>query len=39
MRGCIALVATHDPRLLPAADRVLQLVDGEIVADSRRTSL
>ena len=37
-RGCIALIATHDVRLLPAADRVLQLVDGEIVEDTRRTS-
>jgi putative ABC transport system ATP-binding protein len=37
-RGCIALIATHDPRLLPVADRVVRLVDGEIVDDSRRTS-
>ena len=37
-RGCIALIATHDPRLLPAADRVLRLVDGEIAEDSRRTA-
>ena len=36
-RGAIALIATHDPRLLPVADRVVRLVDGEIVDDSRRT--
>ena len=38
-RGAIALIATHDPRLLPAADRVLRMVDGEIAEDSRRTSV
>jgi putative ABC transport system ATP-binding protein len=32
-RGMTALVATHDPALLGLADRVLQLRDGEIVAD------
>jgi len=36
-RGAIALIATHDPRLLSSADRVVRLVDGEIVDDSRRT--
>lgn len=36
-RGAIALIATHDPRLLPVADRVLRMIDGEIADDSRRT--
>lgn len=29
-----AIVATHDPILIDIADRVIELVDGEIVADS-----
>lgn len=34
-RGSAALVVTHDPRLAQRADRVLNLVDGRIVSDSR----
>jgi len=31
-RGCAAIVATHDPRLLPLADRILFMRDGKIIA-------
>jgi putative ABC transport system ATP-binding protein len=30
-RGAMVLVVTHDPRLIPFADRVLDLVDGKLV--------
>ena len=30
-RGCTAIIATHDPRLLPVADRTLAMQDGRIV--------
>jgi putative ABC transport system ATP-binding protein len=29
--GCTAIIATHDPRLSPVADRTLAMVDGRIV--------
>jgi putative ABC transport system ATP-binding protein len=29
--GCAAIIATHDPRLLPVADRTLAMVDGKII--------
>jgi putative ABC transport system ATP-binding protein len=29
-----AIVATHDPTLIDLADRVIELRDGEVVADS-----
>jgi len=32
-RGAMVLVVTHDPRLLPYADRVFNLVDGELVRE------
>jgi len=35
-RGGALLVVTHDPRLAERCDRVLELVDGEIVSDTRR---
>ena len=31
--GCAVLVVTHDPRLAQRCDRILNLVDGQIVAD------
>jgi len=34
-KGCVAVIATHDPRLLPIADRVLELRDGKIIQDRR----
>lgn len=33
--GSTVLCVTHDPRLLKHADRILQLEDGRIIADSR----
>jgi putative ABC transport system ATP-binding protein len=30
-RGCAAIIATHDPRLLPVADRILDMSDGKIL--------
>ena len=33
--GATVLAVTHDPRLLPHADRVLQLEDGVITKDFR----
>jgi len=35
--GCAVLLVTHDPRLSEACDRTIDLVDGRIVSDSRRT--
>ncbi len=35
--GVTAIVATHDPLLLDIADRLIELRDGEIVADSDAT--
>jgi putative ABC transport system ATP-binding protein len=35
-RGAMVLVVTHDPRLVPFADRVFELVDGRLV-DERGT--
>jgi putative ABC transport system ATP-binding protein len=32
-RGCAAIIATHDPRLLPVADRTLAMCDGRILQD------
>ncbi len=32
--GVTAIVATHDPALIDLADRVIELGDGEITADS-----
>jgi putative ABC transport system ATP-binding protein len=37
-RGCIVVVATHDPRLLTSANRMVRLLDGEVVEDSGRHS-
>jgi putative ABC transport system ATP-binding protein len=37
-RQCVAVIATHDSRLLPIADRVLEMRDGRIVSDTRRAS-
>ncbi len=34
--GCAVLIVTHDPRLSDSCDRVIRLVDGRIVEDSRR---
>jgi putative ABC transport system ATP-binding protein len=34
-RGCLVVIATHDSRLLPFADRVLEMQDGEILRDNR----
>jgi putative ABC transport system ATP-binding protein len=31
------LVVTHDPRIVPFADRIVQIEDGRIVADERRS--
>jgi lipoprotein-releasing system ATP-binding protein len=36
--GCAVLVVTHDPRLSETCDRVIRLVDGQIVSDERRES-
>jgi putative ABC transport system ATP-binding protein len=33
-RGCAVVVVSHDPRMLPYADRVLTLEDGAITADA-----
>ena len=35
--GCAVLLVTHDPRLSEACDRTIDLVDGCIVTDSRRS--
>jgi putative ABC transport system ATP-binding protein len=34
--GVTAIVATHDPALIDLADRVIELGDGKVVADSER---
>jgi putative ABC transport system ATP-binding protein len=34
-RGHAVLIVTHDPRLLPFADRVVHIEDGRIIADER----
>jgi len=36
--GCAVLLVTHDPRLSDTCDRVIRLVDGAIVEDTRRSS-
>ena len=33
--GCAAIIATHDPRLLPVADRTLAMRDGRILQSER----
>jgi lipoprotein-releasing system ATP-binding protein len=35
--GFAMLVVTHDPRLAERCDRIIELVDGRIVADSRKS--
>jgi len=35
VRRCAVVVVTHDRRLIPFADRVLTLADGELVSDQR----
>jgi lipoprotein-releasing system ATP-binding protein len=35
--GCAVLVVTHDPRLSQVCDRTIELVDGLLVSDIRRT--
>jgi putative ABC transport system ATP-binding protein len=34
-RGAMVLVVTHDPRLVPLADRVFELTDGALTRDGR----
>ena len=34
-RGHAVLIVTHDPRLLPFADRVVHIEDGRIIAEER----
>ena len=34
-RGHAVLIVTHDPRLLPFADRVVHIEDGRIIAEQR----
>src|SRR5262245_2702979 len=34
-RGAMVLVVTHDPRLLPYADRVFELADGHLTGEGR----
>ena len=34
-RGAMVLVVTHDPRLVPFADRVFELADGQMQAEER----
>jgi putative ABC transport system ATP-binding protein len=35
-KGITFVFATHDPRVMAAADRVVRMVDGKIVSDERR---
>jgi putative ABC transport system ATP-binding protein len=35
--GAAVICVTHDPRLEAWADRVIQIEDGKIIADERRT--
>ena len=35
-RGSAVLVVTHDPRVVPFADRIVEIVDGQLVDDSPR---
>jgi len=35
-RGVTFLFSSHDPRVIDHADRVVQLEDGRVVADSRK---
>jgi putative ABC transport system ATP-binding protein len=37
-RGAMVLVVTHDPRLLPFADRVFDLADGQLRAEPEHTA-
>jgi putative ABC transport system ATP-binding protein len=32
--GVTAIVATHDPVLIDIADRIIELVDGQVTSDS-----
>lgn len=34
-RGMVAVIATHDPRLAPYGDRVVEMRDGRVVRDER----
>jgi putative ABC transport system ATP-binding protein len=34
-RDCAVLVVTHDPRILPFADRIVEIEDGRIVGEKR----
>jgi putative ABC transport system ATP-binding protein len=34
-RGAMVLVVTHDPRLVPYADRVIEMADGRLQADGK----
>jgi putative ABC transport system ATP-binding protein len=36
-RGVSFIISSHDPKVIERADRVIQLCDGEIVTDSRKT--
>jgi putative ABC transport system ATP-binding protein len=33
-QGVTVVVSTHDPQLIELADRVIELADGQVVADS-----
>ena len=35
-KGVTFVFATHDPKVMEAADRVVRMVDGKIVSDDRR---
>ncbi|MGC9162353.1 MAG: ABC transporter ATP-binding protein [Thiomonas sp.] len=36
--GCAVLLVTHDPRIAARCDRVIELLDGRLVADRRQTA-